>query len=156
MCELLSFECLCACLWVCAQPHCVCVGTHICFWCVWGLACVCVPSLRLCFLVPTELRSFCNKSTFTLLHLIYIALMGICCTTDCVWCSRSAHPDNFVCRCVCVCVVQACAQRLKKIFCLFCWLPVSLSAHKQTVPTLLKVFTHHIQTFYTKHTSCVQ
>jgi len=46
-------------VWAYTSVSGVCEGLHLCT-CV--STCVCVPSLRLCFLVPTELTSFCNKA----------------------------------------------------------------------------------------------
>lgn len=37
-----------------------------------------------------------QKHFFMLLQLICIAVMGTCCPTAGVWCSRSGHPDKFV------------------------------------------------------------
>lgn len=84
-----------------SENYLLCVSHYllnVCMWFVYMGLNLCVCVLRLCFLALTELRKFCNKSTFMLLHLICIALMGICCTPDCVWCSRSAHANRFVCR----------------------------------------------------------
>lgn len=80
----------------------------------WRSECGCVS-----FFVPSELKTFWNKSMFMLLHLICIALMGIFCPADCVWCSGSGHPDKFVFRWGCVgararvCVAPAFVQQLR-------------------------------------------
>lgn len=63
----------------------------------------CLVFVRACIFVCVQsevvLSCTCQvqqKHVFMFLQLICIALMGTWCPTDCVWCSRSGHPDKFV------------------------------------------------------------
>ena len=127
MCELLSFERLCVCDCDCVHivyvwhlslvrvRECVCLCVCVC-------VCVCAqgvwfPSLRLCFLVPSELRSFLQQK-HVLRSCVSFTLRWWESTAPLIVCGVLGQhtPDKFVCKWfyVCVCGVS-CAQILKKL-----------------------------------------
>lgn len=123
--------------------------------------CVCVrgcPSprrLRLCFLLPTELRSLCNKSTFTRLSISFTLCWWESAERLIVFGVLGQHTQISLCasQCVCVCV-SVCEWRTRVLkpasppaFASFCWLFLSLCQSWR-----YKLFTRHHYIFYTKLT----
>ena len=116
---------MCVWLWLCAHRVCVasvsgaCEGMRLS---VCLCVCVCAqgvwfPSLRLCFLVPSELRSFLQQK-HVLRSCVSFTLRWWESTAPLIVCGVLGQhtPDKFVCKWfyVCVCGVS-CAQILKKL-----------------------------------------